>query len=89
MTTATVQGKSSTSVVILSIAVIVAGVVLIITGIWTWVEVSGQLADAKITVASDADRFAGDPVDGPLTAYEQAKVIERHSLEATGGLTYA
>ena len=39
--------------------------------------------------AEDADRFAGEPVDGPLTAYEQANAIERHALESTGGLTYA
>ena len=89
MTTATVQQKSSTTVQILAILVIIAGVVLIVSAIFTWFNVSNQLADANITVASDAERFAGDPVDGPLTAYEQATVIDRHALEATGGLTYA
>lgn len=28
-------------------------------------------------------------VAGPFTAYCQAKVIEKHTLEATGGKTYA
>jgi hypothetical protein len=89
MTTATVQQRSSTWVLVLAIAVILAGVVLIATGIFTWFNVSNHLADAKITVSSDANHFAGDPVDGPLTAYEEAAVINRHALEATGGLTYA
>lgn len=89
MTTATVQQKSSTTVRILAIATIVAGIVLIVTGIFTWFNVSNHLADANITVSDDANYFAGEPVDGPLTAYEEASVINRHALEATGGLTYA
>jgi hypothetical protein len=40
-------------------------------------------------VSDDADRFAGDDVDGPFTAYAQADVINDHALEETGGLTYA
>ena len=32
---------------------------------------------------------AGQPVDDPFTAYCEAKVIEQHALEATGGLYYA
>lgn len=89
MTTATVQQKTSSTVRILSILVIIAGIVLIVTGVFTWFNVSNQLADQNITVADDAENFAGEPVDGPLTAYEQATVINRHSLEATGGKTYA
>jgi len=89
MTTATVQQKSSMTVQILAIVVIVAGVVLIVSGVFTWFNVSNHLADANITVSDDANNFAGEPVDGPLTAYEEAAVINRHALEATGGLTYA
>lgn len=89
MTTATVERQSSTTVRILSIIVIVAGIVLIVTGVATWFSVSSQLADENITVSADAERFAGQPVDGPLTAYEEAAVINEHALEATGGLTYA
>ena len=89
MTTATVQQKSSTIVQVLAIVIIVAGVVLIVSGIFTWFNVSNHLADANITVSDDANHFAGDTVDGPLTAYEEALVIDRHALEATGGLTYA
>ncbi len=89
MTTTTIQQKSSTTVQILAILIIVAGVVLIVSGIFTWFNVSNHLADANITVSDDANHFAGDTVDGPLTAYEEASVINRHALEATGGLTYA
>lgn len=89
MTTATVQQKTSSTVRVLSILVIIAGIVLIVTGVFTWFNVSNQLADQNIAVADDAENFAGDPVDGPLTAYEQATVINRHALEATGGKTYA
>jgi len=89
VTTATVEHQSSTTVRTLSIIVIVAGIVLIVTGVATWFSVSNQLADENITVSADAERFAGQPVDGPLTAYEEAAVINKHALEATGGLTYA
>ena len=89
VTTATVQQKTSSTVRVLSILVIIAGIVLIVTGVFTWFNVSNQLADQNIAVADDAENFAGDPVDGPLTAYEQATVINRHALEATGGKTYA
>ena len=89
MATATMQTEASGTVWILSILVIVAGAILIVAGIATWFNVSNQLADEHITVAGDAERFAGEPVQGPLTAYEQAAVINRHALEATGGQTYA
>lgn len=89
MATATIQQESSTAVRILSILVIVAGAVLIAAGIFTWFNVANQLADENITVAGDAERFAGADVFGPFTAYEQAAVINRHALEATGGKTYA
>jgi hypothetical protein len=73
----------------MSLLLIAAGAIMLIAGAATWLTVQNQLADEQITVAEDADRFAGEPVDGPLTAYEQAKVIEKHSLEASGGKTYA
>lgn len=68
---------------------IIVGVVLIIGGLVTWVVVSQTLADQKITVSGDADCLAGDTVDGPFSAYCQAKVIEKHALEATGGKYYS
>jgi hypothetical protein len=74
---------------VLGILVIVAGAIMIVAGVFTWFVVQEQLADENITVSEDAERFAGDPVDGMLTAYAEADVIEKHALEASGGLTYA
>jgi hypothetical protein len=74
---------------LLGILVMVAGIVLIVAGVFTWIVITGQLSDENITVSEDADQFAGQQVNGPFTAYAQANVIEKHALEATGGLTYA
>jgi hypothetical protein len=69
--------------------VIIAGAILVVGGIATWFTVRSQLADENITVSPDASAFAGDKVDGPLTAYVEANTIEKHALDATGGKTYA
>ena len=82
-------GAAGRSVRLLGILVLAAAAVLFVAGAVTWVVVQGQLADEQITVSDDADRFAGDAVDGPLTAYEQAQVIERHALESSDGFRYA
>ncbi|GAA1751634.1 aromatic ring-opening dioxygenase LigA [Luedemannella helvata] len=83
------RSASTTTARVLSIIVIVAGAIMIVAGAVTWFSVQGQLANEKITVSDDAERFAGQPVDGPLTAYTEANVIEKHALDATGGKTYA
>jgi ABC-type sugar transport system permease subunit len=72
-----------------SLVSVILGLVLIAAGIVTWVVVSSRLADQDITVADDAACLAGDDVNGPFSAYCEANVIEKHALEATGGLTYA
>jgi hypothetical protein len=74
---------------VLAILVVIGGLILMAAGAFTWYVVRDQLSDEKITVSDDADRFAGDEVDGPFTAYEQARVINKHALEASDGLTYA
>ncbi len=74
---------------LLSILVIIAGLIMLAAGATTWFVVQSQLADERITVSDDADRFAGKPINGPFTAYAEAEVIEKHSLEASGGKTYA
>ncbi|HWB89324.1 MAG TPA: aromatic ring-opening dioxygenase LigA [Acidimicrobiia bacterium] len=71
------------------ISSVILGIGLILAGAVTWIMVSNTLADQKITVADDADCLAGDDVDGPFSAYCQARVIDKHTLETTGGLTYA
>ena len=80
---------ASRTVRVLGTLVIVAGAVLGLAGAGTWATVQTSLADERITVAEDAARFGGEPVDGPLTAYFQADVIEHHALEASKGKTYA
>ncbi len=69
--------------------VVVAGVLFSVAGVVTWFLVADQLSAENITVSEDADYFAGDPVTGPLTAYSEAQVINKHALEETGGKTYA
>ena len=72
-----------------SVAAMVIGVLLIVGGLATWFTVSNTLAAQQITVSDDASCLAGDDVDGPFSAYCEAKIIETHALEATGGLYYA
>ncbi len=81
--------KSTRSIRVLSILVIVAGATFIVAGVVTWFVVRDQLADEKIVVSDDAERFGGWEVDGPFTAYAEADAIEGHALESSGGLTYA
>ena len=71
-----------------SVASILLGIILVVGGIATWVVVSSTLADQKITTSDDAC-LPGRTVADPFTAYCQAQVIEKHTLEQTDGLTYA
>jgi len=73
----------------LAIIVIVLGAIFVVAGAGTWVVISNTLAEENITVADDADHFAGQQVDQPWTAYAQANVIEKHATEIGGGKTYA
>ncbi|MFD6031584.1 hypothetical protein ACFWE5_12795 [Cellulosimicrobium funkei] len=68
---------------------IIAGIILLLAGIGTWIVVSNQLSAEEITVSDDASFLAGRHVNGPLTAYAQAEVINKHALEASDGKTYA
>ncbi|HYH73165.1 MAG TPA: aromatic ring-opening dioxygenase LigA [Nocardioides sp.] len=72
-----------------SIVAIVVGIVMAVAGVITWVVVSTTLAEQKIVVADDASCLAGDEVDGPFSAFCQADIIDQHTKDITGGLTYA
>lgn len=72
-----------------SVFSIVIGLLLILGGTATWIVVSSTLGEQKITVAEDASCLAGDEVNGPFSAYCEAKIIDRHALDATGGLHYS
>jgi hypothetical protein len=78
-----------TRVGLLGSLVLAAGLVLAVCGAGTWVMVQTSLAGENISVAEDAARFGGQQVNGPLTAYYEAQVIEKHALESSGGKTYA
>ncbi|MPZ54765.1 MAG: aromatic ring-opening dioxygenase LigA [Acidimicrobiia bacterium] len=71
-----------------SIASVLLGVLLVIGGVTTWFVVSTTLSDQQIITADDAC-LPGRTVADPFTAYCQADVIEKHTLESTGGLYYA
>jgi hypothetical protein len=71
-----------------SITSIVLGILMIIGGIATWFVVADTLAAQNIVTSDDAC-LPGRTVQDPFTAYCQAQVIQEHTLEATGGLTYA
>ena len=81
--------NSSKPVRLVGLITMIAGIVLILAGGTTWGMVRGQLADEKITVAEDAASFAGAQVTGPLEAFAQADIINKHALEGSGGKTYA
>lgn len=74
---------------VLAVLIMIAGGLLAAAGIGTWAAVQTNLAQEKIVVSDDAPMFAGETVDGPLTAFVQAEVINTHYLESTEGKTYA
>lgn len=71
-----------------SIGAVVLGVLLVLGGLTTWLVVSNTLDDQNITTPDDAC-LSGREVKGPFTAWCQARVIQKHTLEITEGLTYA
>jgi hypothetical protein len=73
----------------IGLLVIVAGAILAVAGVVTYIVVSTTLADQKITVSDDAAAFAGSQVDQPWEAYAEANVIGEHASEIGGGKTYA
>jgi len=65
------------------------GAIFVIAGIVTWIVITNTLSAQKITVSDDADCRAGATVAGPVSAYCQASVIDKHTMEITRGKTYA
>lgn len=68
---------------------IVSGAIMIVVGGVAYYLVHDQLSAEKIVVSDDAEWFAGEPVEGPFTAYSQANVIRDHALDMADGMTYA
>lgn len=84
------SSKSLGLVKLTGIIALVAGIVMIIAGGVTWGMVSSQLRAENITVSeTDAPFAGGATVAGPISAYAQAAVINKHALAATEGKTYS
>lgn len=66
-----------------------AGIVEMLVGAAVWVVVSRRLTDEKIAVPGGARWFPNKTVRDPLTAFEEADVVRRITLKATGGRSYA
>jgi hypothetical protein len=77
--------------VVLGIVFVAAGVYMVSEGNAAKDEVRGALAAENITVSDDAlpEELRGVQVNSAATAKAQADVIEMHTLERTGGLSYA
>lgn len=73
----------------IGVVAIVVGIVMILAGGTTWGMVSSQLSDEHITVSDGAQFLAGHKVNGPLTAYSQAEIINTHARAASDGRTFA
>ncbi len=80
------QADGSTAV--LGRFVTAAGIVEILVGAAVWAVVSRRLADERIVVPGSARWFPNRTVRDPLTAFEEAEVVRRITLKATGGRTY-
>lgn len=85
----TTVSTSTRPVRAIGLITIIAGIVLILAGGTTWTMVRSQLVAENITVAEDAAMFGGNLVDGPLDAFYQADIINKHALDSSGGKTYA
>jgi hypothetical protein len=74
---------------ILGLLVIIAGAVLVVAGVITYIAVSSKLSDQEIAVSDDAAHFAGQKVTQPWQAYAEANTIAKHATAIAGGKTYA
>ena len=71
-----------------SVLATVAGIVLIIGGVWGITFTYKNVTQEKITTPSDS-AIPGRLVSGPMTLKAQADIIREHVLKMTGGKTYA
>jgi hypothetical protein len=71
-----------------SVVAILAGIVLVVGGIWGIYFTYQNIEREKIVTPPDAT-ISQKPVRGPWTLKAQAEVIRKHTLKITGGKTYA
>jgi hypothetical protein len=74
---------------VIGLIAVILGSVFIIAGGFTYNMVHNKLADERITVSEDSPKYSGLAVSGPFTAFQEAKMIQTHALDATNGKTYA
>jgi hypothetical protein len=74
---------------VVGIAFIVGGVYMVLEGRSAHDDVRDSIVREQITVADDAENFAGDKVDSAAKAQAQSDAILGHTLAATGGYLYA
>ncbi|MBX3093622.1 MAG: aromatic ring-opening dioxygenase LigA [Cryobacterium sp.] len=86
---ATRVAPRSRALKLVGLAGIAGGIVFVLVGVLIWVAVATQLRAENIVIPPDAIAFQGQTVSGPLTAYVQADIIQRHALELSDGRTYA
>lgn len=67
----------------------VSSPVLIGTGAAAWMNITKQLKDQRIEVHGDSQKHGGKTVAGPITAFEQARVVGDHAGHIGGGKTFA
>lgn len=66
----------------------IVGIMLIIGGLWGISFTYQNITQEKITTTEDSS-IPNKPVRGPLTLKAQADIIREHTLEMTGGKTFA
>ena len=66
----------------------VAGIILLIGGLWGMCFTYKNVTEQRITTAQDS-KIPNEPVRGPFTLNAQAEIIREHTLSMTGGKTYA
>ena len=71
-----------------SVLVIIIGIVLIVGGIWAISFTYYNVARENIVTPDDAS-VPNQPVRGPWTLYSEADIIREHTLDSTGGKTFA
>jgi len=71
-----------------SVLAIVAGIVMVVGGVWGISFTYKNVAQENITTPADAS-IPGVLVRGPLTLKSQADIIRTHTLKTTGGKTYS
>lgn len=71
-----------------SVFAIIAGVLLVVGGLWAICFTYQNVAQEKIITPDDAS-IPSTPVRGPLTLKSQSDIIREHTLKSTNGLTYA